>query len=108
MENLRLKPREATLDPPGISLLHAPSPGEAARQMREAFPAANALHAAAQVVASATVDKIRQAGFDVFPNPTKKLPQYYRLIHPEGVGGFTDANLLRLSAVFSETSGQVL
>jgi hypothetical protein len=108
VENLRLKPREATLDPPGISLLQAPSPGEAACQMREAFPAANTLHAAAQVVASTTVDKIRQAGFDVFPNPTRKLPQHYRLIHPDGVAGFTDANLLRLSAVFRETSGQAL
>ena len=108
MENLRLKPREAMLDPPGISLLRAPSPGEAARLMREAFPAANALHAAAQVVASTTVAKIRQAGFDVFPNPTRKLPQHYCLIHPDGVAGFTGANLLRLSAVFSETSGHAL
>jgi hypothetical protein len=108
VENLRLKPREATLDPPGISLLQAPLPGEAARQMREAFPAANALHAAAQVVASTTVDKRRQAGFDVFPHPTRKLPQHYRLIHPDGGAGFTDVNLLRLSAVFSETSGHAL
>jgi hypothetical protein len=105
VENLRLKPHETTLDPPGISLLHAPSPGEAARQIREAFPAATALHYAAQVIASTTVDKIRQAGFDVLPNPTRKLPQHYRLIHPEGGAGFTDANLLRLSAVFIETSG---
>jgi hypothetical protein len=60
------------------------------------------------VIASTTVDKIRQAGFNVLPNPTKKLPQHYRLIHPEGVAGFTDANLLRLSAVFIETSGHEL
>ena len=73
VENLRLKPREAALDPPGISLLQASSPGEAARQMREAFPAANALHDAAQVIASTTVDKIRQAGFDVLPNPTQEV-----------------------------------
>jgi hypothetical protein len=46
VENLRLKSPETMLDPPGISLLQAPSPGEAARQMREAFPAATALHAA--------------------------------------------------------------
>ena len=74
----------------------------------EAFPAATALHHAAQVIASTAVDKIRQAGFDVLPNPTKTLPQHYRLIHPEGVAGFTDANLLRLSAVFIETSGHEL
>jgi len=108
VENLRLKPREATLDPPGISLLHASSPGEAARQIREASPVATALHHAAQVIASTTMDKIRQAGFDVFPNLIKKLPQHYRLIHLEDVAGFTDANLLRLSAVFIETSGHEL
>ena len=108
MEHLRLKPREATLDPPGISLLRAPAPDEAVGQMRAAFPAANALQAAAQVVASTTVDEIRQAGFDVLPNPTRKWPQHYRLVHPDGVAGFTDVNLLRLSAVFSETSGHAL
>lgn len=105
VDNLRLKPREAMLHPPGISLLRATSPGEAARQIRAAFPLADALHEVAQVIGSTTVDNIRQAGFDVLPNPTKKLPNHYRLIHPEGVAGFNDANLARLSAVFIETSG---
>ena len=105
VENLRLKPREATLTPPGISLLHASSPQEAVRQIREAFPAADMLHAAAQVIGSTTVEKIRSTGFDVIPNPTKRLPHHHRLIHPDGVAGFNDANLARLSAVFTETSG---
>ena len=35
--------------------------------MPEAFPAAERLHEVAQVVGSATVDKIRSAGFDVIP-----------------------------------------
>lgn len=107
VENLRLKPREAMLNPPGISLLQAPSPGEAARQMREAFPAADVLHEAAQVIGSTTADNIRSAGFDVIPNPTRKLPNHYRLIHPNGVAGFNDENLARLSAVFTQTSGHV-
>jgi hypothetical protein len=107
VENLRLKPREAMLNPPGISLLQAPSPGEAARQMREAFPAADGLHETAQVIGSTTTDNIRRAGFDVIPNPTRKLPNHYRLIHPDGVAGFNDENLARLSAVFTETSGHV-
>ena len=106
--NLQLKPREATLNPPGISLLHASSPGEAVRQMREAFPAADRLHEAAQVIGSTTVDKIRSAGFDVLPNPTKRLSNHYWLIHPDGVAGFNDANLVLLSAVFTETSGHAL
>ena len=75
VENLRLKPREVMLNPPGISLLQALSPEEAARQMREAFPAADALHEAAQVIGSTTVENIRGAGFDIMPNPTKKLPK---------------------------------
>jgi hypothetical protein len=107
VENLRLKPREAMLNPPGISLLQAPSPEEAARQMREAFPAADGLHEAAQVIGSTTADKIRSAGFDVIPNPTRKLLNHYRLIHPDGVAGFNEENLSRLSAVFTETSGHV-
>jgi hypothetical protein len=107
VENLRLKPREAMLNPPGISLLQAPSPGEAAQQMREAFPAADGLHEAAQVIGSTTIDNIRRAGFDVIPNPTRKLPNHYRLVHPDGVAGFNDENLARLSAVFTETSGHV-
>jgi hypothetical protein len=107
VENLRLKPREAMLNPPGISLLQASSPGEAARQMREAFPAADGLHEAAQVIGSTTIDNIRRAGFDVIPNPTRKLPNHYRLVHPDGVAGFNDENLARLSAVFTETSGHV-
>lgn len=93
------------LNPPGISLLQVPLPGEAARQMREAFPEANRLHEAAQIISSTTIDKIRSAGFDVIPNPTKKLPNHYRLIHPDGVAGFSDENLARLSVVFTETSG---
>jgi hypothetical protein len=108
VENLRLKPREATLNPPGISLLRAPSPREAARQIREAFPAADELHAAAQVIGSTTVEKIRSAGFDIIANPTKRLPHHYRLIHPDGVAGFNDENLVRLSAVFTETSGHAI
>ncbi len=105
VENLRLKPREATLNPPGISLLHSPSPEEAARQMREAFPVADRLHEVARVIGSTTVDNIRRAGFDVISNPTQKLPNHYRLIHPEGAAGFHDENLTRLSGVFTETSG---
>jgi hypothetical protein len=77
----------------------------AARQLREAFPAADRLHEAARVIGSTTVDKVRSAGFDVIPNPTRKLPNHHRLIHPEGVAGFNDENLARLSAVFTETSG---
>lgn len=107
MDNLRLKPNEATLRPTGISLLQSPSPEEAARQIRQAFPVAERLHEAARVVASTTVEKIHSAGLDVIPNPTHKLPNHYRLIHPLGIEGFNDENLTRLSAVFTDTSGHI-
>ena len=103
--NLRLKPREAALSPPGISILQAASPSEAARQVREAFPAADRLHETAQVVGSTTADKIRRTGFDIIPYPTRKLLNHYRLIHPDGAMGFNDENLARLSAAFTDTSG---
>jgi hypothetical protein len=43
VENLRLKAKEAQLNPPGISVLKAASPAEAVRQIREAFPNAEEL-----------------------------------------------------------------
>ena len=103
VENLRLKPREAHLNPPGISVLKASSPSDAGRQIRDAFPDAEGLHEAAKVVGSTTTERIRSVGFDLIPNPTRKLPNHHRIIHPDGVPGFNDVNLQKLSAVFSNT-----
>jgi hypothetical protein len=75
--------------------------------MREEFPVAEQLHEAAQIIGSTTIAHVRMAGFDVIPDPTRKLPNHYRLIRPEGVQGFNDANLARLSAVFTESSGHM-
>ncbi len=105
MENLRLKPAEAALNPPGISVLKAPTPGDAAAQVRAAFPTAKGLHQSAKTVGSTTEAAIRSAGFDIIPNPTTKLPNRHRIIHPDGVAGFTDENLARLAGVFTNTTG---
>lgn len=105
VENLRLKLREAKLNPAGISVLQTSTPDQAVHQLREAFPDAEELHKAAQIVGSTTAEKIKSVGFDLIPNPMRKLPNHYRLIHPDGEGGFTDANLKRLSSVFTDTSG---
>ena len=105
VENLRLKPQEAKLGPPGISVLKAPTPGDAAQQIRAAFPEAKGLYEAARVVGSSSAEKIRGVGFDVVPNPTKKLPNHHRLTHPDGPKGFNDENLKRLSEVFTDTAG---
>ncbi len=105
VENLRLKPKEATLDPPGISVLKAPTPGQAAAEIRTAYPDAVGLHEAAKTVGSSTIDAIRTVGFDVMPVPSRRLPNHHRLIHPEGVAGFTDDNLRQLAEVFTNTTG---
>ena len=34
LDNLRLKPRDAALAPPGISVILAPGPADAVREMR--------------------------------------------------------------------------
>jgi hypothetical protein len=100
-----LKAREAQLNPPGISVLKAASPAEAAHQIREAFPDAEGLGEAAQVIGSTSVEKIRSTEFDIIANPTRKLPNHHRIIHPDGASGFNDENLQRLSSVFRNTSG---
>jgi hypothetical protein len=105
VENLRLKPKEQMQTPPGISVLLGGTAREAAEQVRRAFPYATRLRAAAKTVGSATVDEIRRAGFDVMPDPTRHFENHGRLIHPDGVAGFRDDNLVTLAQVFRTTSG---
>jgi len=105
IENLRLKAQEAALDPPGISVLKARSPAEAANQMRAAYPKAKRLHEAAKVVGSSSTDLIRGAGFDVIPTPSRRLPSHHEIMHPDGAAGFADENLVRLAAAFVNTEG---
>ncbi len=105
VENLRLKHREATLAVPGISVIKANTPAEAAREIRTGFPRATELHALARTVGSATEAAIRSVGFDVIPTPSSTLPNHHRIIHPEGVAGFSDDNLAQLAEAFTNTSG---
>ncbi|MFO0965080.1 MAG: hypothetical protein U0793_05765 [Gemmataceae bacterium] len=105
VDNLRLKPAERTLKPPGISVLKAPTPDQAATELRAAYPNAGGLDQAAKTVGSSTIEAIRSAGFDVIPAPTRKLPSHHRIIHPDGEAGFTDENLARLAEAFTNTTG---
>jgi hypothetical protein len=105
IDNLQLKDAERTLVPPGISVLVAASPPDAARQMRSAFPTAASLHELARTVGSSSVALIRAAGFDVVHAPTRKFPNHSRIIHPAGLAGFSSAELARLSAAFDDTHG---
>jgi hypothetical protein len=106
VENLRLKPTEAKLKPPGFSVLMAATAAEAAAQMRAAYPKQARLIAATGTIGSTTAELISGAGFDLLSVPSKAFPNnHFRVIHPEGLAGFTDENLLRLSTVFTNTTG---
>lgn len=103
--NLRLSLLEQELTPPGISLLLGGTPEGAATQMRQAFPSSRKWRQDAQTVGTSTAATIRQAGFELVPDPTSRFPNHARLIHPHGVAGFTDTNLARLARAFYDTEG---
>jgi hypothetical protein len=79
------------------------TPQEAAAQMRRAFPDSRKWRETAQAVG--TTAAIREAGFDVVPDPTTRFPNHVRLIHLQGVAGFTDEPLATLAAAFRDTVG---
>jgi hypothetical protein len=103
VENLRLKPAESQLKPPGISVLKGGTPTDAAEQMKVAFPTAAKLHELTKTVGSAAEEGIRAAGFDVMPDPTRRFANHHHVIHPDGVVGFVDDNLALLSEAFTNT-----
>ena len=105
VDNLRLKPREAALDVPGISVIKAPTPGAAAREIRTGLPRAKALHKQANTIGTASEEDIRSVGFDIIPSPSTALPNHHRIVHPDGAAGFNDDNLGRLAEVFHNTTG---
>jgi hypothetical protein len=87
-------------------VIKAPTPEAAAMEIRIGLPKAKKLHEQARTIGSATVESIRDAGFDVIPKPSDTLPNHHRLIHPEGASGFSDENLVRLAAAFVNSKGR--
>jgi hypothetical protein len=73
--------------------------------MRRAFPKSRKWQQTASMVGTTTAEAIRQAGFEIVPDPTSRFPNHALLIHPSGEAGFTDVNLAALSMVFSDTTG---
>jgi RHS repeat-associated protein len=104
VDQLRPKEPEKRLNPPGISVLQGCCPCDIAQQMRNAFPKATGLLKATETVASGTADAVRRAGFDVIDDPTNKFPNHARIIHPDGLNGFSDENLTRLSEALGTTT----
>jgi hypothetical protein len=101
--NLTLKPREAILNPPGISMLLGDKPEEAAEAMRRQFP--RMAPRGRTTVGSTTAGQIRAAGFDVIMDATPRFPQHARLVHPQGAAGFTNDNLKHLARCFQDHTG---
>ena len=105
-KNLGLKPAEAKLNPPGISVLIGGTPADTAAAFRRVFGPKSSLGKLASTVGTAEIEQIRKAGFDVIPVPTKNFPNHGRIIHPtQGAAGFTPENLQKLSPVFTNTTG---
>ena len=105
-KNLVLRPHEALLDPPGISILIGGTPAETAAAFRRVFGPKSNLGKTASTVGTAEIKHIQAVGFDVIPVPTSNFPNHGRIIHPaEGAAGFTAANLQKLSQGFTNTTG---
>jgi hypothetical protein len=103
--NLRLSPLDAQQTPPGLSVLMGGTPQEAADQLRRAFPRSRKWLQSAHTVGTTTAAAIREAGFEIVPDPTARFPNHARLIHPGGVAGFTEENLQIVTATFRNTTG---
>ncbi|ETW95576.1 MAG: hypothetical protein ETSY1_30035 [Candidatus Entotheonella factor] len=103
--NLKLSPLDAQQTPPGISMLLGGTPQAAAAQMRHAFPRSRKWRGTTHTVGTTTAAKIREAGFEIVPDPTMRFPNHARLIHPQGEMGFTDEALVTLAATFQNTMG---
>ena len=93
------------MNPPGISVLKASTADAAAAQMHAVFPKAQELNQAARTVGTTSEGRIRAAGFEVIADPTNRLPNHHRIIHPNGAAGFADENLARLAQAFDNTTG---
>jgi hypothetical protein len=103
--NLRLSPLDAQQTPPGLSVLLGGTPPEAADQLRRAFPRSRKWLQSVHTVGTTTAAAIREAGFEIVPDPTARFPNHARLMHSRGVAGFTDENLQILAATFRNTTG---
>ena len=72
--------------------------------MRAVFKPGSRMWEESHLIGSASLDDIQAAGFDVMPNPTADFPNHFRLIHRDGISGFSDANLQELSKIFANTA----
>jgi hypothetical protein len=107
--NLGLTQAEKGLSPPGFSVLVGGTPQRAAWQMRMAFSPQSRysqLWELSRTVGTAQISSLRSIGFDVIPDPSRRLPNHGRLIHQTRTAApFEDRIWLRvLAGIFTDTS----
>lgn len=87
------------MNPQGVSSIRANSAEDVMKVWNDAFPTRQVDLSS---VKGTTAGEIRSAGFDAIHNPSKgKIGDAHaRLIHPNGVDGFSDSNLKNLSSKF--------
>jgi hypothetical protein len=104
VDNLAMKAAEKRLSPPGISVLLDTDAAGAAGQMRAVAQARGwpNLMEASKTIGQSTVQRIRDAGFEVMRDATENFPNHGRLFHREGATGFTPENLKKLSKAFED------
>jgi len=97
-----LKPHEANLSPPGISVFIGGTPEKAASDWRAVFSRPGA-SAKAATVGTAGIHRIRELGLDVIAWPTPNFPDHGRLSHgTEDAAGFTPENLQKIIPALCE------
>ena len=86
--------------PPGLSVLLYEGAEDASRRMLREFGESKKWKRKGRIVATTTAAGITAAGFTVIEFPTHTLPNHGRIIHSDGIEGFTEENLRRLSEAF--------
>lgn len=102
--NLKLKPRERDLNPPGISFLAGFDAKSVALQFKAVMLARGQIKAAAQatIMGRIPIQSAFKHGFTPMVNPTAAFPNHIRLTHRMGVEGFSNLlNRQKLSQEFT-------
>ncbi len=100
---LTLSARDCSADPPGLSVLLYESALDASRRMLREFGELKKWRRFGRIVCTTTAAEIYASGYGVIEFPTHSLPNHGRIIHGDGIAGFTEENLRRLSALFTTT-----
>jgi RHS repeat-associated protein len=114
-ENLKLSNADKLGSPPGVSVLFGASPKDVRSKLRPIAESHEPLYKKAMgAIGSALVASVRATGFDVIDTSNDKstsalnrMRMHGLIIHPEGIVGFSNDNLMMLSTVFKDDPDNV-